>query len=99
MIKTFEYFKQIRTSTTPMILEYDAELKDMFLTFTKRREDLFKITDDKMFERYSSIFDTGVKEWKNRLKIHIKTVINDLLDFENKIEIIKKYTKNCIISK
>jgi hypothetical protein len=90
MIETFEYFKQIRTSTIPMILEYDTELKDMFLTFTKKREDLFKITDDEMFERDSSTFDTGVKEWKNRLKIHIKTVIDDLPDFENKIEILKK---------
>lgn len=90
MIETFEYYQQIRTSTIPMIHKFDEELKDMFLTFTKKREDLFKITDDQTFEQDSSIFDTGVKEWKNRLKIHIQTVITDLPDFENKIEILKK---------
>jgi hypothetical protein len=38
-------------------------LKDMFLTFTKKK-DVFKITDDEMFERNSSTFDTGVKDGK-----------------------------------
>jgi hypothetical protein len=77
-------------STVPGIYEFHAELKNIFLTFTEKRKNILKITDDQAFDKDSAMFDIYIKQYRIRLKMHLKTVIDEAPDFEYKIELLKK---------
>lgn len=48
---------------------------------------------DQMFDEDSVGFHTGVEIWKIRLKNHIHTIFDDIPDFGNKIELLKRCEK------
>lgn len=77
-------------STIPGIHKFHAELKNMFLSFTEKRKNILKITEDQTFDKDSATFDTYIEEYKIRLKIYLKKVIDEAIDFEYKIELLKK---------
>lgn len=93
MISTYQKLNVFKTSIIPGIREIYLELKNIFSTFIKGRENISIIVDDMMFENDSNKFDIEVDKWKNRVKIHINTVIEQTPDFGNKIILLKKCEK------
>lgn len=90
IIETYQTYRLLKQSIIPGIQEYHTELKNIFLTFTEKRENILKITEDQTFEKDSETFYTAVKIFKSRLKTHLKTTINEAPDFEYKIKFLKK---------
>lgn len=73
-----------------MVRKLYAELEEKFQMFTKKREDLLKLIDDRKFKTDSDQFDSDVNDLKIRLKEHLKIVIEETPDFVNKVELLKK---------
>jgi len=90
IIETYQSYKGLKKSSIPMVRKLYAELKEMFQTFTKKREDLLKLIEDRKFKTDSDQFDLDVQDLKIRLKNHIKVVIEETPDFVNKVELLKK---------
>lgn len=90
MIETYRTYKRLKTSSIPMVRVIYADLKEMFKMFTKKREDLLKLIEDRKFKTDSEKYDSDVSELKIRLKKHLKTVIDETPDFANKIELLRK---------
>jgi len=90
MIKTYQSYKGLKKSSIPMVRKLYSELKEKFKTFTKKREDLLKLIEDRKFKADSDQFDSDVEEFKIRLKKHLKTVIEETPDFVNKVELLRK---------
>lgn len=73
-----------------MVRKLHAELKEIFKTFTKKREDLFKLIDDRKFKEDSDKVISDIKDFKVRLKKHLEIVIKETPDFVNKVELLRK---------
>lgn len=91
MIETYDTYKILKTTRIQGILEVYEELRNIFEIFKKDRANI--TIEDPMFKVDSVKFNTAVEEWKIRLKNHIHAVFEDIPDFGNKIELLKRCEK------
>lgn len=91
MIEIYDTYKVLKTTRIQGISEVYEELRNIFEIFIKDRENI--MVEDPMFNVDSVKFNTTVEEWKISLKNHIHVVFEDIPDFGNKIELLKRCEK------
>lgn len=81
---------KLKQHTIPKFDKLYLELKNIFLEFTKKRENIVIIIDDQTFEMDSITFDNEINAWIKRLCLHVHDIIEEIPDFINKINMLEK---------
>lgn len=80
----------MKLTAIPRIEDITEELKIIFTLFKKRRGDISQIVSDQTLEEDCILFETKIQEWIIKLNDHIFTVIDEISDLGDKIELLKK---------
>lgn len=80
----------MKITAIPRIEEISDELKNIFSLFKKQRGDIRLIVNDETLEEDCILFETRIQEWIVSLNNHIFTVIEEISDLGDKIELLKK---------